>query len=74
MKILIVEDHKLVRDMFAASCRGVVPKAAILVAGNGADGVRTCRLEHPDLIFLDLVLPDGDGLDLVPELRAATPG
>lgn len=73
MKILIVEDHKLVRDMFAVSCCGVLPAAKVAMAGNGADGLAECARVLPDLIFLDLVLPDGDGLDFAPRLRAASP-
>ena len=73
VKIVIIEDHKLVRDMLAVSCRGVVPDAQVHVGSNGMEGVELCRREQPDLIFLDLVLPDADGLDLVPQIFAATP-
>lgn len=44
----------------------------ISVAHSISDG--TVRLnEAPDLVFLDLKLPDGDGMDLVPKIREITP-
>jgi DNA-binding NarL/FixJ family response regulator len=73
MKIIVIEDHKLVRDMLVLSCRSIVADAVCSVADNGEAGLALCRREQPDLIFLDLVLPDRDGLDLVPEILAAAP-
>jgi DNA-binding NarL/FixJ family response regulator len=73
VKIVIIEDHQLVRDMLEFSCRSLVPAAEIHVSENGANGLALCRAQQPDLIFLDLVLPDSDGLDLVPEILAASP-
>lgn len=73
VKIVIIEDHKLVRDMLGVSCRGVVTAAEIHGATSGAEGLEACRREQPDLVFLDLVLPDADGLDLLPRLFAVSP-
>jgi DNA-binding NarL/FixJ family response regulator len=73
MKIVIIEDHKLVRDMLAVSCRSIVPAGKVTVAGDGATGLRLCGDTQPDLVFLDLVLPDGDGLELLPKIFAASP-
>jgi DNA-binding NarL/FixJ family response regulator len=73
MKIVIIEDHKLIRDMLAASCEQLVAQASVSVAENGRQGVALCRRLRPDLAFLDLALPDGDGLDLLDELLATSP-
>lgn len=73
MKIVIIEDHKLIRDMLAAACAQIVPRAAIDVAETGRSGIETAGRVRPDLVFLDLGLPDGDGLDLLSELLAVTP-
>jgi DNA-binding NarL/FixJ family response regulator len=72
VKIVIIEDHKLVRDMLAVACRGVVPQAEVHVASDGAEGLAMCARVQPDLVFLDLVLPDADGLDLLPKLFQAS--
>jgi DNA-binding NarL/FixJ family response regulator len=71
MNIVIIEDQKLVRDMLALACRTLMPAAVLTVADNGRDGLTACARAQPDLVFLDLVLPDADGLTLVPEIRAA---
>ena len=59
--------------MLEFSCRSLVPTAEIYSSENGGNGLTLCRAQQPDLIFLDLVLPDYDGLELVPEILAASP-
>jgi two-component system response regulator NreC len=73
MNILLIEDQVLIRELLAMACQRVFPKARVQSAANRASGLRLCRTLVPDLIFLDMVLPDGEGIDLVPELRAAAP-
>ena len=43
----------------------------VAVATTVADALRACRDAPPDLVLLDLTLPDGDGLELLRALRAA---
>lgn len=75
MKILVVDDHVLIREALRGLFRELRPEAAVLEA---PDGARTVALlaEHPDiaLILLDLSLPDRDGLALLAELRMRHPG
>ncbi len=42
----------------------------VLVASSGEAGLARARHERPDLILLDLILPDSDGLDLIARLKA----
>jgi len=44
----------------------------ISTANSISDGM-ACLKEMPDLLFLDLKLPDGDGMDLLPKIREITP-
>jgi two-component system, cell cycle response regulator DivK len=66
--ILIVEDNerslKLVRDVL--QYRG----HSTLEATNGADGVRLAREHRPDLILMDIQLPDLDGISALRQLRS----
>ena len=66
--VLIVEDEKLIRRFVRASleeegCR-------VYEAGTCADGLLEAGANKPDLIVLDLGLPDGNGVDFIRDLRA----
>jgi two-component system response regulator NreC len=73
MKIAVIEDHTLIRDMLMVMCRQAVRGAVVVGAKDAAAGLELCRVEKPDLVFLDLALPDRDGLDLLGDLVAACP-
>jgi DNA-binding NarL/FixJ family response regulator len=71
-RILIVDDHPLTRDALAA----LLQQSGFTVAGQAADGeaaVRRAGELDPDLIVLDLSLPGMNGLEALPQLRAAAP-
>ena len=66
--VLIVEDEKLIRRFVRTSleeegCR-------VFEAGTCADGLLEAGTHKPDLIVLDLGLPDGNGVDFIRDLRA----
>ncbi len=66
--VLIIEDEKLIRRFVRASleeegCR-------VYEAGSCADGLLEAGANKPDLIVLDLGLPDGNGVDFIRDLRA----
>src|SRR5688500_7800422 len=70
-RILVIEDDPAIR-------RGVIDALGFegfdpLEAGTFEDGRRAALRETCDLILLDLVLPGGDGLTLLAELRLAHP-
>jgi two-component system alkaline phosphatase synthesis response regulator PhoP len=66
-KILVVDDEPAVTDLLAYNLRksGFEP----LVAADGREALRLAHQARPDLILLDLMLPELDGLDVCRELR-----
>jgi DNA-binding NarL/FixJ family response regulator len=73
MKIVVVEDQTMVREMLAQACAQAVPKAEVLVASDCASALEQCKTHRPDLVILDLELPDGEGLTILPEIFKSTP-
>lgn len=67
-RVLVVEDNalnlKLVRDVLTAYGYEVVP------AGTGAEGVALASSCEPDVVLMDLQLPDFDGYEALRRLRA----
>ena len=74
VKIVVVEDQTMIRDLLVWACQSTFSKAEVEQAADGAGALDRCRAGRPDLVILDLELPDGDGLDLLPELRNLAPG
>lgn len=66
-KILLIEDEATVRDTLALNLRA--EGFEVLAAADGADGLRQARDAGPDLIILDLMLPELDGLSVCRMLR-----
>jgi DNA-binding NarL/FixJ family response regulator len=71
-RILIVDDHPLTRDAHAGLLRqngfDVVGEAA-----GGAEAIEAAGRLTPDLVLLDLSMPDMDGLTALPKIRDASP-
>jgi two-component system, cell cycle response regulator DivK len=67
-RILLVEDNELNRDMLSRRLerRGY----EVLQALDGSEGVRTAQTEKPDLILLDISLPEMDGWEVLHHLKS----
>jgi DNA-binding NarL/FixJ family response regulator len=74
MKILVIDDHVLIREALRGVLKELKDHATILEAANSRSAVQ--RVEENldlELILLDLNLPDGSGLDLLKALRERHP-
>lgn len=67
LKILIVEDDKYISNFIAISLEKDGYK--VLTASSAAEGLFMFSSHNPDVILLDLGLPDKDGIDVIKELR-----
>jgi DNA-binding NarL/FixJ family response regulator len=70
MKILLVDDHALIRDALRGVLKELAPEATVLEAADSRQAMRQVEA-HLDLhlILLDLNLPDRDGFAVLTELR-----
>jgi DNA-binding NarL/FixJ family response regulator len=71
-RVLIADDHPLTRDALA----GLLAANGFEVVGQasgGEEAIERARALAPDLVVLDLTMPDMDGLTALPALREAAP-
>ncbi|MFJ8653284.1 response regulator [Streptomyces rochei] len=69
--VLVVDDDFMVARVHRAFVERVEPFRVIGVAGTGEEALTAVAELRPDLVLLDLYLPDLFGLDVIPRLRAA---
>jgi two-component system, OmpR family, response regulator MprA len=67
-RLLVVEDDPQVRAMLTRALR--YEGFEVIAACDGAEATASLRSSRPDLLLLDLLLPDADGVDLCGRLRA----
>jgi DNA-binding NarL/FixJ family response regulator len=72
-RILIVDDHPLTRDALATLLGGN-GFDVVGVASGGAEAVARASLLQPDVVLLDITMPEVDGLAALPQIREAAPG
>ena len=71
LKILVIEDHHGTRTATAKILEG--EGAEVLQAADGRSGLKLLRERRPNILLLDLMLPDIDGKQVLAELRRERP-
>ena len=74
MTVLIVDDHPVVRHGLAALLANEAWAGRVVEASGVVEAARLAIIERPRLAVVDLQLPDGTGLALIPRLRTSVPG
>ena len=69
-RILLIEDEQAISEPLAAALER--DGFAVAVAATAAAGLEGFRTRSPDLVLLDVMLPDGDGRDVLREIRGAS--
>ena len=70
--VMIVDDSLFMRKIL----RGILTEKGYIVAAEAASGIEAMRnlhTSHPDIILLDIILPDSNGLDLLESIIASCP-
>ncbi|HWC49062.1 MAG TPA: response regulator transcription factor [Solirubrobacterales bacterium] len=67
--LVVCEDDEVTLDMLCDHLSA--DRFAVMPAPSASDALRLCRYNHPDLLLLDLTLPDASGLDVLREIREA---
>lgn len=70
MKALVVDDAPEVAEVIQLCFELRWPGSTVLVAGTGAEGLRLVKAENPDVVILDIGLPDMDGYQVCRQIRS----
>ncbi|MFA7329662.1 MAG: response regulator transcription factor [Candidatus Delongbacteria bacterium] len=73
MKILLAEDHKLLRDTLAPALQARFPGCHVLEAADGRAALHQVREHQPELILMDISMPGLNGLDAARQILAEFP-
>jgi NarL family two-component system response regulator LiaR len=73
IKVLVVDDHAIVRDGIQSLLATEPDIECVGEAANGAEAVSKVRILHPDVILMDLVMPEMDGIEAIHQILAFQP-
>jgi DNA-binding NarL/FixJ family response regulator len=73
IKILTVDDHPILREGIASIIRGEKDMVVVGEASNGREAIEMFRSKHPDVVLMDLQMPDLNGIDAIVTIRQEHP-
>lgn len=73
LKVLLVDDHALVREGIRSSLERYAKIKAVGEAANGKEALRKCKELRPDVVLMDLNMPEMSGLEATPLIRRGFP-
>jgi DNA-binding NarL/FixJ family response regulator len=73
IRVMLVDDHQLVRQAVGRAVDSEPDLNVVAQAGTLAEGLALAQLERPDVLVVDVTLPDGNGLELVRASRELLP-
>jgi two-component system, NarL family, response regulator LiaR len=73
IRVLVVDDQTMVREGTVAILANYADVEVIGKAGDGIQAMEIIRREKPDVVLLDMVMPNQDGLTTIPMIRETSP-
>jgi len=75
MRLLIVDDSNMIRSRISRVVQsgGLVNVSLVGLARNGAEALRVARATQPDVVTMDLTMPEMDGIECIQEMLRILP-
>lgn len=73
IRVMIIDDHEIVRRGIAEIVDRAEGLSVVAEAGSVAEAVRRAQLVRPEVLLVDLQLPDGTGIEVIAQLREKLP-
>jgi NarL family two-component system response regulator LiaR len=74
IRVLIVDDHDMLREGLATFLRAFRDLKLVGEASSGVEAVHLCQELHPDVVLMDLVMPELDGVSAIQKIHREHPG
>jgi DNA-binding NarL/FixJ family response regulator len=74
IRVLLVDDHAVVRRGLRGFLELLDDLEVVGEAGNGREGVEAARRLEPDVVVMDLLMPEMDGIEATAEIKRTQPG
>jgi two-component system OmpR family response regulator len=71
VRLLVVDDEETLRELLSGSLR--FAGFEVMTAASGQEALRAAAASRPDLVLLDVMMPDGDGFEVVRRMRSSGP-
>lgn len=72
-RLLIVDNHEMIRTGIRAMLAGEPDLTVIAEASSGAEALALCRSEKPDLVLMDILMPEMDGIATTQKIKQEYP-
>ena len=77
-RIIVADDHKMVAEAVSTLIKTVPVDGSLIgevvsVVFTLEDTRKACQEHQPDILLVDMAMPDGNGIDFIPELQALCP-
>lgn len=73
INVLIVDDHDMLREGLATFLRAFPDLKLVGEAASGVEAIRLCRERNPDVVLMDLLMPEMDGVSAIQQIQQQQP-